>query len=229
MIKLLPYQQRWVDDESIVKYAVHCRRIGFTFAAAYEAHRNAVEKNRSTRYISFSRENNVAFLDQCRRISQQEGFNAQTDLILYDDDIIQGRVLKYPSGEQIIATTNANALQKCDVIIDNAAFLPNLAETIKIAKQCFWAGKVSILSSLDPDNLTYDRIIADAESRGQSVHCVTLDDAVNDGLYQKICELTGKPWCKSEQDEWREKTINLYGKNAFIELFCRKKEAAIDD
>ncbi|ENA7351320.1 hypothetical protein ABGD55_005478, partial [Escherichia coli] len=43
-----------------------------------------------------------------------------------------------------------------------------------------------------------------------SVHRITLDDAIADGLYRRICYVTGREWSPESEQKWRD---DLY-KNA---------------
>src|SRR5690606_28152695 len=51
------------------------------------------------------------------------------------------------------------------------------------------------------------------------VRC-TFDDALNDGLYQRICLVTGKAWSVDGEAAWRAGIIASYGEDADEELFC---------
>lgn len=53
-----------------------------------------------------------------------------------------------------------------------------------------------------------------------SVHRVDLDDALRDGLYRKICAVTGQEWSLEREVEWRQTMINRYKPNEDEELFC---------
>jgi phage FluMu gp28-like protein len=56
------------------------------------------------------------------------------------------------------------------------------------------------------DNL-FNQYIQDArEGRKEySVHRITLDDALGDGLYKRICYVTGRDWSATAEQEWRDK------------------------
>ena len=56
--------------------------------------------------------------------------------------------------------------------------------------------------------------------RDYSLHRTTLDDALVDGLYRKICQSQGKPWTREAEERWRERLIADYGEGADEELFC---------
>lgn len=53
-----------------------------------------------------------------------------------------------------------------------------------------------------------------------SVHRYDFDDALQDGLYRRICLVRGMDWSERGEQEWRAKIIRAYGDDADEELFC---------
>ena len=54
----------------------------------------------------------------------------------------------------------------------------------------------------------------------------TLDDALHDGLYRRICQVTEKPWTQEGEDAWRAELIKTYGDGADEELFCIPRQSS---
>lgn len=109
------------------------------------------------------------------------------------------------------------------VVIDEAAFHDDLKELLKAALALLmWGGRVVIISTHDGDENPFNETIKDARAGKlpYSVHRITFDDALNDGLYKRICLRLGREWTQEAQDQWRQETIDFYGDGADEELFC---------
>jgi phage FluMu gp28-like protein len=52
------------------------------------------------------------------------------------------------------------------------------------------------------------------------MHRIDLDAALRDGLYQRICAVTGQLWTREGEALWREELVNRYRPNEDEELFC---------
>jgi phage FluMu gp28-like protein len=108
------------------------------------------------------------------------------------------------------------------VIIDEAAFHSLLAEKIKAALALLmWGGQVIIISTHDgeanPFNLLIDKIRAGTQ-KGRVVR-ITFDEAVADGLFERIAEvmaIRGK--VVPDKTEWIADIRGFYGENAAEEL-----------
>jgi phage FluMu gp28-like protein len=53
-----------------------------------------------------------------------------------------------------------------------------------------------------------------------SLHHKTFDEALAQGLYQRICLVEGESWSPEKQAAWREEIISDYGDGADEKLFC---------
>ncbi|PTX49143.1 DNA-binding protein, partial [Gemmobacter caeni] len=49
---------------------------------------------------------------------------------------------------------------------------------------------------------------------------IDFDEALRDGLYQRICLRTGDAWTPAAEAGWRQEIIDFYGEGADEELFC---------
>jgi phage FluMu gp28-like protein len=109
------------------------------------------------------------------------------------------------------------------VIIDEAAFVDSLAELLKAALAfLMWGGQVVVCSTHDgadnPFNQTVQDILA---GRSKYAHArIDFDEALRQGLYQRICLVTGQGWSAEGEAEWRQSIIDFYGDGADEELFC---------
>ncbi len=235
---LLPYQARWFEDEAEVKIAEKSRRTGLTWAeAASNVVTAAKPKRRGGRnvyYVGSRQEMALEYIAACglfaRAFNQLAGHIEEG--IFKDEDgskEILSYTIKFPnSGHKITALSsrpsNLRGMQG-DVVIDEAAFHDSLHELLKAAMALtMWGARVRIISTHNGVDNEYNQYIEDARAgrKTYSVHRITLDDALKDGLYKRICFVTNKPWSQQAENAWREKLIkNAPSKEAADEeYFC---------
>ena len=109
------------------------------------------------------------------------------------------------------------------MIIDEAAFHDDLAGVMKAAiALLIWGGKVLVISTHLGEDNTFNKLIQNARAERTPYHVVrfTFDDALQDGLYQRICLVTNKVWSPEAEAKWRAGIIASYGDGADEELFC---------
>lgn len=239
---LLPYQARTVSlldsvRECSALFIEKSRRIGLTWGlAAYavlRAARQRVAGGMDVMYISYSREMTREFINACAMWARAFSLAAtEAEETLFDqgdaegDKAIQAFLIRFASGFEVLALSSApRGLRGKQgvVIIDEAAFVDSLAELIKAAMAfLMWGGQVVVCSTHDgvdnPFNQTIQEILA---GRAPYKHLrIDFDEALRDGLYQRICLVKGEDWSAEGEAEWREKIIRFYGDGADEELFC---------
>lgn len=110
------------------------------------------------------------------------------------------------------------------VIIDEAAFIDDLAAVLKAAfALLIWGGRIVVVSSHNGAENRFNELIQEIRAgRHPDYHVIrtTFDDALKDGLYKRICQKQGKTWSEEAEAEFRAKTIRQYGDDADEELFC---------
>lgn len=226
----LPYQQRWAADRSPVKVMEKSRRIGLSWSEAADDSLYAAETGGSdVWYIGYNKEMAEEFISDCadwvKKYQLAAGAVEEEILIDEDKDILTFRI-KFASGNKIVALSSrpSNLRGKAGrVVIDEAAFHEDLKELIKAAiALLMWGGEVRIISTHDGDGNPFNEMIKDIRSgrTPYALHRVTLDDALADGLYQRICLTLGREWSPEAEYKWREDLINYYGDAADEELFC---------
>lgn len=238
---LLPYQAKTVgllDTASTkVLFVEKSRRIGLTWAlAAYavlRASRPKARRGMDAMYISYSQEMTREFVDACAMWAR--AFNIAASEIedgLFDegdsdgDKSIQTFRIRFASGYQIKALSSApRGLRGKEgvIIIDEAAFVDSLAELIKAAMAfLIWGGQVIVCSTHDGADNPFNEQIQDIlGDRLPYNHLkIDLDDALIDGLYQRICLVGGNVWSPEGEAQWRQDLIDFYGDGADEELFC---------
>lgn len=223
----LPYQQRWFEDESQIMLAEKSRRTGLTWAeAARNVMKAAKPKRRggcNTFYVGSKKEMALEYIAACALFAK--AFNELAEADVYEQTFwdegkkeeILTYMIRFPkSGFKIQALSsrpsNLRGLQG-DVVIDEAAFHESLEELLKAALALtMWGNKVRLISTHNGVDNPFNQYIQDAREgrKDYSIHRITLDDAIADGLYKRICFVTDQTWTPEGEKKWRD---DLY-KNA---------------
>ncbi|WP_299734013.1 hypothetical protein [uncultured Endozoicomonas sp.] len=238
---LLPYQQRWIADDSPLKLAEKSRRTGITWAEAADATMTAAAAKeaggRNHFYVGSNKEMAREFIDAVAMWSRSFDKVASTvsEEIFIDengDKEILTFVVYFPnSGFKIQALSsspkNLRGMQG-NVTIDEAAFHDRLAEVLKAALALtMWGAKVRLISTHNGVDNLFNELITDSRSgkKRYSIHRITLDDALGDGLYKRICLVSGKEWTPQNQQEWRDNLLKdtATEEDALEEYFCVPK------
>ncbi len=230
---LLPYQQRWIADKSQVKVWEKSRRIGASWCEAADAALTSGTKKSAggmdTWYIGYNKEMAEEFIRDTAFWAKHFDLAARKieEFILQDPDkdILAFRV-KFASGFRVIALSSRPSNlrgKQGKVIIDEAAFHDDLQGLLDAALALLmWGGRVSVLSTHFGEDNYFNELVQDirAGKKPYSLHRTTLDDAIKDGLYKRICLKQGKKWSKEAEEKWRQDLIDFYGDAADQELFC---------
>lgn len=232
---LLPYQQRWVADKSAVKVCEKSRRIGLSWGEAADSALLAAQSGgMDVWYIGYNKDMALEFIRDCGNWAKFYGLAAgEIEEEVFNDGDDEGAVLafviRFASGFRVTAlSSRPNNLRgkQGRVIIDEAAFHDNLGELLKSAMALLmWGGQVHIISTHDGVDNPFNELINDcrAGKKPYSVHRITFDDALDDGLYKRICLRLGKEWTAREQARWVDEIRVSYGDDAAEELDCIPK------
>ncbi|ESP62813.1 Phage terminase, large subunit [Smithella sp. ME-1] len=237
---LLGYQQRWVADQSDVKVGEKSRRVGFSWAEAADDTLYASEKGngekRNVWYIGYTKDMALEFINDCANwaraykmavssIDEYEEPDEDDRGIVKEQKILAYKIT-FESGWRITALssrpTNLRGKQG-RVVIDEAAFHDDLPGLLKAAMALLmWGGQVRIISTHFGDNNEFNSLVQDirAGKKPYSLHRVTFDEALTDGLYKRICEVLKREWSPEAEATWRQGIIDSYGEDADEELFC---------
>ncbi len=216
----LPYQQRWFEDESQIMIAEKSRRTGLTWAEAGRNVMNAAKPRRrggcNTFYVGSKQEMALEYIAACALFAR--AFNELAEADVYEqtfwDDGKKEEILTYmirfpKTGRKIQALSsrpsNLRGLQG-DVVIDEAAFHESLEELLKAALALtMWGNKVRLISTHNGVDNPFNQYIQDAREglKDYSIHRITLDEAIAQGLYRRICYVTGQEWSLQKEKEWR--------------------------
>ena len=235
---LLPYQQEWLADEAQLKICEKGRRVGLTWAEAADAVLIASSEGGSNYfYISATQDMAREFIEACGLWARAFDYlAAAVSEAFYDDGddmadparrYIKTYELNFPkTGRRIVALSSrpTNLRGKQGVIgIDEAAFAPELAGLIKAAMaMLLWGDKVRIWSTHDgvenPFAQLIDEVRAGKKGTGATVHRVSFERAVADGLFRRVCLRRGKPWSQQVEADWVAQARAFYGEDAAEEL-----------
>ncbi|MRJ41183.1 hypothetical protein AKK86_02630 [Idiomarina sp. FenBw--71] len=219
---LLPYQARWVMDDAQIKICEKSRRTGITWAEASDNVMTAAKPKRrqgaNVFYVGSKKEMALEYIAACSLFAKAYNQLAEADVYeqtFWDEgkkEEILSYMIRFPnSGFKIQALSsrpsNLRGLQG-DVVIDEAAFHEALNELLKAAMALtMWGNRVRVISTHNGIDNLFNQYIEDARAgrKDYSVHTITLDDAIAEGLYKRICYVNGKEWSLEAQQEWRDK------------------------
>lgn len=238
---LLPYQQELLraTASSQVTLCEKSRRIGMTWGTAADAVLTAgaerSEGGQNVLYMGYEREMTREFIDTCAFWAKSllDAIVEIGEFLFKDQDEkgvdrdIQAFRIEFASGFKIVALcSRPRALRGKQgfVILDEAAFHDDLEEVIKAALALLiWGGKLLIISTHDGAENAFNRLVLDIRAGKLPYHLlrVTFDDAIEQGLYKRICLTQGKTWTADGERAWAAQVRAQFpGDSASEELDC---------
>lgn len=232
---LLPYQQRWLEDDADFKVAEKSRRTGLTWAEAADdvliAGRAHDADGMNVYYIGYNMDMAIEYIEACamwaRVFSQACGAVEEGEELFKngdDEKAIKTYTIRFASGFRIVALSSrpANLRGKQGVVvIDEAAFHQDLDELLKAAiALLMWGGKVRVISTDNGVDNPFNQLLEDirAGKRAGRVHRITFEDACKEGLFHRVCLRLHKPWTQDVEDAWKAAIRKTYGDAAAEEL-----------
>lgn len=235
-VALLPYQQAWLRDPSPIKLSLKSRRIGLTWATASIDVINAAAGVDNAIYLSSSQDLADEYMLACREWCYNLGIapdgEESEDARILDPAIeksgMQVTKLTFASGKRIIAapsTPRALRGRQGVITMDECQIMQDFSNVLRAAlPMLIWGSKLRLIGTADVPENPFMRLVADIKAgreKEYSYHQIDFDQALEQGLYKRICRKTGKPWSKEREAEWRESIIRKHGIFADAELFCR--------
>jgi phage FluMu gp28-like protein len=241
---LLPYQQRWHLDMSVVRICDKGRRIGFTWGAwAPEAVLEASldDGGMDQFYMGYNQSMAAEFIGDCATFARwfqtilseiDVGFeealigNEKRDIVRYRVTLANGNKIEALSsmphnwrGRQGHARIDeAGHHLHLDTVIDGA-----------LAYQT-WGGRISIGGTHNGEDNPFNEYVKRciAGTLNWSHHRVRFSDAIREGLYRRICLVTRKSWsAESEVTFVRDSRIRYTStESADEELECIPKRGS---
>lgn len=239
---LLRYQEELLETTALnaVTLCEKSRRTGATWAVGADAVLTASsargQGGMDVFYIGYNLDMAREFIDVCAMWAR--GFNEAVveegvqEFVFQDQDergidrAIQAFRIRLASGFEIVALpSRPRSLRGKQgyVIVDEAAFHDDLAALMKAALAfLIWGGRVLVISTHLGEDNEFNKLIQDARAGRTPYKIVrfTFDDALKDGLYQRICLTRGNEWSADAEGKWRAEIISFYGEDADEELFC---------
>jgi len=236
---LLPYQQCWIGDPSPLKIAEKSRRTGLTWAEAADAVLTASADKRAGGtnhyYVGSNKEMAAEFIEAvamwARAFDRAASEIEEEVLEDQDRDILTFNV-KFASGYKVQALSSRPSNlrgRQGNVTIDEAAFHDHLDEVLKAALALtMWGAKIRLISTHNGVDNLFNELIQDSRAgkKDYSVHRVTLDDACEQGLYKRICQIRGIPWSRQAEEEWKAGLLKATAtrEDALEEYYCVPKQ-----
>ncbi|WP_459677176.1 hypothetical protein [Acidisoma sp. 7E03] len=210
------------------------RRTGFSWAAAAPAASYAAAAKSAggmdVMYMGYERDMTREFIDYVAMWAKvfQLAAGAVEEFVWRDPDHPERDIaafrIRFASGFEVIALPSVpRALRGKQglVILDEAAFMDDLKGALKAALAfLIWGGKVLVISTHNGDTNEFNVLINDIRS-GKLPYFVgrlTFDEAVEQGLYRRVCLTQGVEWTPEGEEAWRAKILAIYADNADEEL-----------
>lgn len=235
---LLPYQKAWIEDESELKIAEKSRRTGLTWAEGADATltTSLSKEDGGTNhfYIGSNKEMAVEFIEACAmwaRVFNKAAGEIEEEVLHDEDKDILTFTIRFASGFKIQAlSSNPSNMRgrQGRVTIDEAAFHEHLAEVLKAAlAMTMWGAKVRVISTHNGAENLFAELINDSRAgkKRYSIHRITLDDACEQGLYKRICQIRKLPWVQEAEDQWKANLLRdtATQEDALEEYYCAPK------
>ena len=232
---LLGYQKRLLSStaQHPVTVVRKSRRTGATWALGADAVLTSAASRQAggmdTLYIGYNLDMAREFVDVSGMWARAFGEAAsEIGEYLFRDgkDEIQAFRINFASGFEISAlSSRPRSLRGKQgyVIIDEAAFHDDLPGLMQAALALLiWGGKLCIVSTHNGEDNPYNEILKDVAAGKKPFNIVSFDfdDALKDGLYQRICQRKGVAWSVEAEAAWRAEIVSFYGDYADEELFC---------
>ena len=197
----LPFQSKWVTDNSRLKLMEKSRQVGISWASAYAAdERTAAQGARFDQWVS-SRDDLQArlFIEDCKMWAGIMNLAAKDlgEVVLDLKDRISAYVIEFASGKRIHSMSSnpdAQAGKRGGRILDEFALHPDPRKLWAIAYPGItWGGSMELISTHRGSHNFFNQLIREVREhnnpKGISLHRVTLQDALDQGFLFKLQQM----------------------------------------
>ncbi|HBT44316.1 MAG TPA: hypothetical protein DEB21_20645, partial [Rhodospirillaceae bacterium] len=229
----MAHQKSWVADESDLKLCKKGRRTGITWAEAQDDTLIAASAPEAggdnVFYIGDTKDKGLEWIGYVAHFARFiEGHRPaihefEDDIEYVDDDgkriveRISGFTVKFDSGFRCSALASRpeviRGLQGV-VVIDEAAFHTQVRRVIDACNALLiWGGRIRIISTHNGVKNPFNDLVKEAEAgkAPYSVHCYTFDDAVRNGIFERVCMKRGETPTPEGFNAWYKKVRGSYG------------------
>ena len=236
---LLEYQENVVNDASPLIIVEKGRRTGVTWAQAAKAVLKGMlkksEGGRNHFYVGSNKEMAVEFIEAAAQWAKayDAAIGDIEEAIFTDaDKDILTFTIRFASGFKVQALSSKPSNMRGrqgDVTIDEAAFHEQLGEVLKAALALtMWGAQITLISTHNGWENLFNELIQDSRAgkKDYSIHRVTLDDACEQGLYRRICQVNGTEWTAEAEEAWKAGLIKATAtkEDALEEYYCVPKQ-----
>ncbi len=205
-MKFLPYQKRWIQDESPLKLYEKTRRGGITYATSYRAVIKCLKRGApfvqwvSSRDEITAREFVTDYVAHWAKLANKSisGLDGEHVEVIDEKHGLSARVVKFHNGARIYSLSSnplAFAGKGGDVLVDEWDLHPDQAAIYDMAYPCItWGGQLELVSAYDAsgsENTEFARLCRacrNGERPNISFHRTTIMDAIADGFVETVNE-----------------------------------------
>lgn len=197
----LPYQNRWILDNSLLKLMEKSRQIGLSWSTAYAAdERTAAAGARHDQWVS-SRDDLQArlFIEDCKMWAGIMNMAAKDlgEVVIDPKERISAYVLQFASGKRVHSMSSnpdAQAGKRGGRVLDEFALHPDPRKLWSIAYPGItWGGSMEVISTHRGSHNFFNELIREVREHGNkkkiSLHRVTLQDALDQGFLFKLQQM----------------------------------------
>ncbi len=242
----LPYQERWILDESPLKLYEKSRRTGITFATSYRCIQKCLREKANSTFTQWvssrdeltAREFIVDYIAMWARKANEiargianglDGGNAE---VIDEKHGLTALVVKFKNGARIVSLSSnpmAFAGKGGDVLIDEMDLHENQSALYAMAYPCVtWGNQLEIVSAYSADGSEHTefarlcRLAKNGNPMRFSFHRTTLDDAIQEGFVDKVNAVKAARGRKMQTPEEFRETIRrgCLSLNAFESQYC---------
>lgn len=204
----LPYQARWIADASRLKIWEKSRRIGATYAQAYEdvVDASKAERPMDTWFSSADDSAAAEYIRYCEQWARVLDVAARDlgELVIQDEEDIKARVIEFATGKRCYGlSSNPKGFRSKGgkLVLDEFAFHARPEELWKAALPVItWGYPARVLSTYNGKGNRFYRMVEDAKKgNAWSLHSTTIEDAVREGLADRIL---GRTLTEAERAAW---------------------------
>jgi phage FluMu gp28-like protein len=234
---LMRHQSAWISIKAPIKVCEKGRRTGITFATALDdaitigSRKSAGGDN--VYYIGDTKDKGLEYIGYIAKfqrviaVAQKQGVSGIEEFLFADQDengntkYIAAYRIRTAAGFQAVALSsrpaNIRGLQG-KVRIDEAAFHADVQGVLDAATALLiWGGEIVVISTHNGKSNPFNQLVRDVRNGlygDQSeavVYKVTFDDAVENGLFERVCMMKGEKPTVEDKKRWYNRIHNAYG------------------